>query len=43
LRKAAPGCHTMNECLRRLLAEKKVSMEDARHATTDRIGFADML
>lgn len=40
--KAAPGCHTMNECLRKLLAEKKVSIEDARHATTDRIGFADM-
>ena len=39
--KAAPGCHTMNECLRKLLAEKKVSIEDARHATTDRLGFAD--
>ena len=42
-RKDAPGCHTMNECLRKLLAEKKVSIEDARHATTDRLGFADML
>ena len=41
--KAAPGCHTMNECLRKLLAEKKVTLEDARHATTDRLGFADML
>ncbi len=41
--KAAPGCHTMNECLRKLLAEKRVSIEDARHATTDRLGFADML
>lgn len=39
--KAAPGCHTMNECLRKLLAEKKVSLDDARHATTDRLGFAD--
>ncbi len=42
-RKSAPGCYTMNECLRKLLAEKKVSIEDARHATTDRLGFADML
>jgi twitching motility protein PilT len=35
------GCHSMNSALVYLLREKKISMEDARNATTDRIGFAD--
>jgi twitching motility protein PilT len=34
------GCHTMNAVLRVLLAEKKIALEDARHATTDRVGLA---
>ncbi|MEN3275960.1 MAG: twitching motility protein PilT [Massilia sp.] len=38
-----PGCHTMNDSLEPLLAAHKVSVEDARNATTDRIGFADMV
>ncbi|MCA1856554.1 Flp pilus assembly complex ATPase component TadA [Massilia oculi] len=38
-----PGCHTMNAALERLLAAHKVRVEDARNATTDRIGFADMV
>ena len=36
-----PGCHTMNSSLRQLLAEEKISLDDARNASTDRIGFAD--
>ena len=35
------GCHSMNTALIHLLREKKIAMEDARNATTDRIGFAD--
>jgi twitching motility protein PilT len=35
------GCHSMNTALITLLREKKISMNDARNATTDRIGFAD--
>jgi len=35
------GCHSMNTALINLLREKKISMEDARNATTDRLGFAD--
>ncbi len=37
------GCHTMNDVLEQLLAEHKISIDDARNATTDRIGFADMV
>jgi twitching motility protein PilT len=40
--KGAAGCYTMNESLRQLLAEKKVSVDDARNATTDRLGFAEL-
>jgi twitching motility protein PilT len=35
--------HTMNEVLEKLLAAHKVTVEDARAATTDRVGFADMV
>jgi twitching motility protein PilT len=38
--KSGAGCHTMNASLRVLLAEGKISVEDARNATTDRIGFS---
>ena len=38
-----PGCHTMNAALEGLLAAHKVRVEDARNATTDRVGFADMV
>jgi twitching motility protein PilT len=38
-----PGCHTMNASLEGLLASHKVRVEDARNATTDRVGFADMV
>ncbi len=37
------GCHTMHDDLQRLIKEKKVSMDDARRATTDRMKFADMI
>jgi twitching motility protein PilT len=37
------GCHTMNDSLEPLLASHKVSVEDARNATTDRVGFAEMV
>jgi len=40
--KANAGCHSMNAALVHLLREKKISIDDARNATTDRIGFADM-
>ncbi|MEN3296623.1 MAG: twitching motility protein PilT [Burkholderiales bacterium] len=36
------GCHTMNEELQRLVQAKKVSVEDARKATTDRLQFMEM-
>jgi twitching motility protein PilT len=39
----APGCHTMNSVLEGLLASHKVGVDDARAATTDRIGFAEMV
>jgi twitching motility protein PilT len=39
--KPGDGCHTMNASLRALLAEGKIAIEDARNATTDRIGFAE--
>jgi twitching motility protein PilT len=39
----APGCHTMNSVLEELLAGHKVRVEDARAATTDRIGFGEMV
>jgi len=35
------GCHSMNSALVYLLREKMISVDDARNATTDRIGFAD--
>ncbi|PWF49172.1 type IV pilus twitching motility protein PilT [Massilia glaciei] len=38
-----PGCHTMNASLQQLLADDKIGIEDARNATTDRLGFADMV
>lgn len=38
-----PGCHTMNASLEQLLAAHKVRVDDARNATTDRVGFADMV
>jgi twitching motility protein PilT len=37
------GCHTMNTSLEVLLAGHKVSVDDARAATTDRVGFAEMV
>ena len=37
------GCHTMNVSLEALLAGHKVSVDDARAATTDRVGFAEMV
>jgi twitching motility protein PilT len=38
-----PGCHTMNAALEPLLASHKISVDDARNATTDRVGFAEMV
>jgi twitching motility protein PilT len=38
-----PSSHTMNSMLEELLSTHKVSVEAARAATTDRIGFADMV
>ncbi|MFZ6644328.1 type IV pilus twitching motility protein PilT [Undibacterium sp. TJN25] len=35
------GCHSMNAALLQLLREKKINPEDARNATTDRVGFMD--
>ncbi len=35
------GCHSMNTALVSLLRDKKISADDARNATTDRLGFAD--
>jgi twitching motility protein PilT len=37
------GCHTMNEELQRLVKAKKVSFDDARKATTDRLQFTEMV
>jgi len=39
--KPGEGCHTMNASLRALLAEGKIAVDDARNATTDRIGFVE--
>jgi twitching motility protein PilT len=39
--KPGEGCHTMNTSLRTLLAEGKIAVQDARNATTDRIGFVE--
>ncbi len=39
--KFSAGCHSMNAALLHLLRENKISLDDARNATTDRIGFAD--
>jgi twitching motility protein PilT len=36
------GCHTMNPDLSALIKAKKVSLDDARKATTDRTGFMEM-
>jgi twitching motility protein PilT len=38
-----PGCHTMNDSLEKLLCEHKIGIDDARNATTDRLGFADLV
>ena len=38
--KVNPGCHSMNSALAQLLREQKISVDDARNATTDRLGFA---
>jgi twitching motility protein PilT len=38
-----PGCHTMNSVLEALLATHVVGVDEARAATTDRIGFAEMV
>jgi twitching motility protein PilT len=38
-----PGCHTMNSVLETLLAAHKVGVDAARAATTDRIGFGEMV
>jgi len=37
------ACHTMNDDLIALLKAKKVTVEDARRATTDRVKFLDMV
>jgi twitching motility protein PilT len=39
---ATSGCHTMNDDLQALMQAKKVSHEDARKATTDRLKFEAM-
>lgn len=39
----APGCHSMNAALEQLLSAHKIGIEDARNATTDRLGFAEMV
>ncbi len=36
------GCHTMNSQLRDLVQAGKISVEDARRASTDRLQFADL-
>ena len=38
-----PGCHTMNSSLETLLSSHRISVEDARAATTDRVGFAELV
>jgi twitching motility protein PilT len=39
---ADSGCHTMNDDLQSLVKAKKVSLDDARKATTDRLKFAEI-
>jgi twitching motility protein PilT len=39
---ANSGCHTMNDELQALVRAKKVGLDDARRATTDRLKFAEM-
>jgi twitching motility protein PilT len=39
----APHSHTMNSSLEQLLSTHKVSVEAARAATTDRLGFAELV
>ncbi|MDB5762485.1 MAG: twitching motility protein [Herminiimonas sp.] len=41
-RAAASGCHTMNDDLQSLIRAKKVGLDDARKATTDRLEFDSM-
>ncbi len=41
--KTDSGCHSMNAALAQLLAEKKINLEDAKNATTDRIGFLSVV
>ncbi|QNA88595.1 Flp pilus assembly complex ATPase component TadA [Massilia sp. Dwa41.01b] len=38
-----PHSHTMNVSLEKLLATHRIGVDDARAATTDRIGFADLV
>lgn len=37
-----PACHPMNETLDQLITDGKVSVEDARKATTDRVTFDEL-
>jgi twitching motility protein PilT len=39
---AGSGCHTMNEELQVLIKARKISLDDARRATTDRLKFEEM-
>ncbi|WP_019142077.1 type IV pilus twitching motility protein PilT [Noviherbaspirillum massiliense] len=39
---AGSGCHTMNDDLKLLIQAKKISLDDARRATTDRMKFEGM-
>jgi twitching motility protein PilT len=37
------GCHSMNSALTALLRDRRISPEDARNVTTDRIGLLEAL
>ena len=37
------GSHTMNSSLERLLAAHQINVDDARNATTDRVGFGELV
>lgn len=39
---ATSGCHTMNDDLKLLIKAKKISVDDARKATTDRVKFDEV-
>lgn len=39
---AKSGCHTMNEELQALIKAKKIGLDDARRATTDRLKFEEL-